>query len=266
KPPHDLDGVSVTEALRRIERGAAPPSKVVSGVSRDLDAICARAMHADPTRRYPSADAFADDLRAAMDRRPVSARPDNFGYRISRLFARHPLAMPAGVVAALALIALSSLLLVQARDLRQQRDRAEREAARARAVSELLIGSIKAADPTSDKSAPLTLNQLMEATSRRIHLELAGEPDLLAEGLVGIGNAREAMGQHELALAAYDEAIGLMDGAGRDLREQLEARLGKLDALRWLDRLDEAQAQADDLLSGIDDANRWRVLAALGSL
>ncbi len=61
QPPFDLDGVTVTEALHRMEQGAAPPGRVVRGLPRDLDAICARAMHSDPGRRYASAGAFADD-------------------------------------------------------------------------------------------------------------------------------------------------------------------------------------------------------------
>mgnify|MGYP001428888384 CR=1 FL=1 len=264
--PFELSGKPLPEALRLIEQGATPPTRRTPGLPRDLDAVVARAMHFDPARRYPSADAFAADLRALLAAQPVSARPDSLGYRLRKLLQRHPVAVPLGAFGVAAVAALAVALAIQARDLRAQRDLAQREAARARTVSELLIGSIKAADPTSDRNAAPSLNQLMEATSRRIRLELAGEPDLLAEGLVGIGNARVAMGQHALALSAYDEAIELMQRAGRGLHEQLEARLGRLDALRWSDRLDEAVAEASALLALTGPVERSRVLAALGQL
>ncbi|WP_425480393.1 hypothetical protein, partial [Pseudofulvimonas gallinarii] len=56
------------EALRRIERGASPLRTRVSGAPRDIEAVIARAMHVDPARRYASAAAFADDLRAVLVR------------------------------------------------------------------------------------------------------------------------------------------------------------------------------------------------------
>lgn len=266
EPPFDLVGQSITESLRRIERGAAPPSKRVAGLPRDLDPVIAKAMHPDPTQRYPSADAFAADLRALLTAQPVSARPDSLGYRLRKLLQRHPVAVPTGALTAVAIATLAGLLALQSIDLRAQRDRAEREAARARTVSELLIGSIRAADPTGSRSGATDLNSLMEATSRRIHLELAEEPELLAEGLVALGNAREAMGQHADAIALYEEAIDIMQAAGYPLSAQLGARLGKLEALRWSDALDEAVSQAKALLDDVDAEDRWRVQAALGSL
>lgn len=264
--PFALTGQSIPEALRAIEQGPVPPTRRQPGLPRDLDAVVARAMHPNPSRRYASADAFAADLRALLAAQPVSARPDSLGYRLGKLLQRHPVAVPAGALTLAAILALAALLALQAGDLRAQRDRAEREAARARAVSELLIGSIRAADPTGSRSGATDLDALMEATARRIHLELAGEPDLLAEGLVALGHAREATGAQAAAITHYDEAIALMESAGLPIGEQLEARLGKLEALRWSDRLDEALAQATALLDQVEPGDRWRVLAALGSL
>ena len=46
----------------------------------DLDLIVAKALALDPGRRYPSVEAFAEDLRRHLDGRPVMARPDSLGY------------------------------------------------------------------------------------------------------------------------------------------------------------------------------------------
>src|SRR5690606_18372307 len=80
------------------------------------------------------------------------------------------------------------------------------------------------------------------------------------------GKAREAMGQHEHAIKVYDEAIGLMDGAAFPLHQQLEGRLGKLDAMRWTDHLDGAIAEARTLMAQVGKGDQWRVQAALGAL
>ncbi len=90
RTPFDLAGLSVTEAVARIEKGPEPPSRVLGTLPRDLDAVIARAMHPDPARRYASAGDFADDLRALVERRPVKARPDSLGYRLRTALRRHP--------------------------------------------------------------------------------------------------------------------------------------------------------------------------------
>jgi len=62
---------SPAQLLRAVEEHApAPPS----GSGGDLDAICLKALRRDPAERYPSAEAFAADLRRHLAREPVEAR------------------------------------------------------------------------------------------------------------------------------------------------------------------------------------------------
>jgi hypothetical protein len=49
------------------------PSAVQPGVSPALDAVCRRCLEQEPQRRYPSAEALADDLRRVLEGRPVEA-------------------------------------------------------------------------------------------------------------------------------------------------------------------------------------------------
>lgn len=78
RPPYsDAEGRLPDEAELRRRIVAGPPEPVrrlCRGVSRDLSAICERAMHPDPGRRYVSMEGMAEDLRAALEWRPVQAR------------------------------------------------------------------------------------------------------------------------------------------------------------------------------------------------
>lgn len=73
---------------------------------RDLDAVCAVAIAPEPHRRYATAAAFADDLRAVLANRPVAARPIGALARTWRHCRRYPLT--AAAVAATLLVSIAS--------------------------------------------------------------------------------------------------------------------------------------------------------------
>lgn len=63
------------EFLRRIlEEDPSSLSAVVPGLPRDLAVVVAKAMEKDPTARYRTAEAFADDLERVLRGEPVAAR------------------------------------------------------------------------------------------------------------------------------------------------------------------------------------------------
>lgn len=265
--PFDLEGASVIESLRRMEGGAPAPTRRRKGLPRDLDAVCARAMHADPARRYASADAFAEDLRALVERRPVAAQPDRLAYRLGRLLARHPVAAPVSVAGIAAVAGLAILLAVQAVDLRKQRDRAEHEATRAEEATEFLLGSIDAVDPKTLSGAGIGLAQLLDATERRLEHEPVADARLRAQLYLQTGRIRSATGQNEKALAAFDAGLAAL--AESDVSESgaLRTRLlgQRARSLRSLGQLDEALAAADASLAVAGDRDaRLRIWAQRG--
>ncbi len=63
----------LSSARRIVEEPPTRPSTHDKTLRGDLDAILMHALQKDPDLRYPSANAFANDLRAYLDRRPISA-------------------------------------------------------------------------------------------------------------------------------------------------------------------------------------------------
>lgn len=71
-----FDGRTIEEVHHRILHTQAPgPSDVGTGICPDLEAICRKAMAADPAQRYASAREFADDLRLARSGRTIRLQP-----------------------------------------------------------------------------------------------------------------------------------------------------------------------------------------------
>jgi len=54
-----------------------------------VNAICAKALHSDPNRRYSSVDAFTADVAKYLADSPVSAYRETLVERLTRLFNRH---------------------------------------------------------------------------------------------------------------------------------------------------------------------------------
>jgi tetratricopeptide (TPR) repeat protein len=68
-------GDSVVETLDAVRNSPPePPTRFNAQVPRDLETVCLKCLEKDPRRRYPSAQALADDLRAWLESRPIAAR------------------------------------------------------------------------------------------------------------------------------------------------------------------------------------------------
>jgi serine/threonine protein kinase/WD40 repeat protein len=104
------------------EEPPTPPSTLVTGVERDLEAICLKALAKEPARRYPTAQAFADDLRRWLRYEPTHVRPA-WPARRFFLWARRNKGWAAALVAAvfcLVFIAVAGVLLAAAAGQREQ--------------------------------------------------------------------------------------------------------------------------------------------------
>ncbi len=79
--------------LQVLEDDPRPPSAIKSGLPRDLEVICLKALGKSPTRRYGSAREMADDLRRFLQGQPILARPMGPFERTLRWCRRYPLAV-----------------------------------------------------------------------------------------------------------------------------------------------------------------------------
>jgi tetratricopeptide (TPR) repeat protein len=104
RPPFQgTTALSILEQVRTQE--PVPPRSIERSVSVDLETICLKCLEKDPAKRFPSAEALADDLRCFLEERPIRARPVSVWRRLWRQARRRP-ALVAGALSAAALVFL----------------------------------------------------------------------------------------------------------------------------------------------------------------
>jgi serine/threonine-protein kinase len=80
--------------------------RLSSGEWADLDVLCLRAMHDDPTRRYATVDALIRDVDHYLTGEPLEARPDSLRYRIGKFVRRNRQAVAAAATLAALIVSL----------------------------------------------------------------------------------------------------------------------------------------------------------------
>jgi WD40 repeat protein len=89
--PHEVAGLSITAAVRRITEVEAPRlGRLDHALRGDVETIVAKALEPYPARRYVTAAAFASDLRRHLAHEPIAARPAGPLTRGLKFTRRHP--------------------------------------------------------------------------------------------------------------------------------------------------------------------------------
>jgi serine/threonine protein kinase len=87
RPPFRSD-TPVDTVMHVIERDPVPPRLLNPKVDPDLQTICLKCLEKDPRRRYPTAEALAEDLQRYLNGEQISARSANMLDYLSRALDR----------------------------------------------------------------------------------------------------------------------------------------------------------------------------------
>ncbi len=103
RPPFVAESPSETIQLV-LEREPITPRGLVAGIPRDLDTICLRCLEKEPGKRYPTAQALAEELDRFLKDEPIRARPVGPTEKAWRWCRRKPViaSLAAGLVLAIA--------------------------------------------------------------------------------------------------------------------------------------------------------------------
>jgi len=90
RPP--FQGETLQAILTQVQEAApVAPRHLIPGIPADLQTICLKCLQKDPGRRYPTAQALAEDLGRFLDHQPIRARPVPMLERIWLWSCRRPL-------------------------------------------------------------------------------------------------------------------------------------------------------------------------------
>jgi serine/threonine-protein kinase len=184
--PPSRSGIDVAIAA---SRSTTPPA-LVRALAGDLDTIVLKALKKAPADRYATADALEQDLRRALDGRPVLARPDSRWYRARRFVRRHRLPLAAATAVAVALLAGAAVALWQAQVARTQGKLAAEQARTAEAVETFLTAIFEAnaiGVPDPERAQRTTARELLDIGASRIGAQLADAPAAKVRVLTTLG-------------------------------------------------------------------------------
>ncbi len=199
----------------------------------DLDWIVLKAIERDRARRYETANALASDIERHLENKPVVARPPTLGYTAGKFIRRHRLAVSVAATAAVALMVMLAGIV-------RERNRAERERAKAQAISGFLQDMLQSADPWQGGSRQTTVAEALKAGVKRVNEGAIHDPLVTASIKRTIGSVYLGLGRIEdadtLIRAALAERIRRAGPGTEEAAESYEdlgnlyVRQGKFDS------------------------------------
>ena len=226
KRPYDLRSRTPADIDRALRTPPRPPTAIGASAgwfglpplrrARDIDSVALMAIERNPEDRYDSIEQLADDVRRAIEHRPVRARTQTWTYRGRRFVQRHALAVATGAAFAV-LVALSAVAVVRERNRALASEaqavaearRAHAEAAKATEVSRFLVELFRESDPLRTRGANVTARELLERGATRIRTELSGQDEVRATVMDTIGVVYRLLGLYKESEALLTEALDI---------------------------------------------------------
>ena len=233
-----------------IVREDAPPPSSISGPlttatkhdRADLDAIAAKAMRKDAAERYASVEALSEDIRRFLAGEPVEAARPSQWYALGKFVRRNKLTVGATAVLVVLLAVIAVGMSLLAARVTREREAALRERSRAQQISRFLRSMFENADPFVSSGKKLSAQDLMDLGAKRVHGELAAQPDVQSELLDTIGAAYKNLGDYERAEAMMRAAIAAQERAfGKDSPEESNTLRQLADLYRLRGKLADAE-------------------------
>ncbi len=226
------------------------PARLRRRLVGDLDNILLMALRKEPQRRYASVEQFVADIRRHLDGLPVLAVKGSARYRAGKFVRRNRVAITAGAMVALTVVAGLAATIRQARIARRQAEIASTERARAekrfsdvRELANSLIFEIHdsiQALPGATPSRKLLLDRAVQYLDK-LSQDAAGDVNLQRElawayhrlATVQGDTTQSNLGQVGAAEVSNRKAMSLFEAVAKANPNNVTDQLNLAMAYRW---------------------------------
>ncbi|NBB72204.1 MAG: protein kinase [Bacteroidetes bacterium] len=185
---------AVTDAPSDTMDAPASPDRLRKTLRGDLDTIVMKALRKEPDRRYASAEQLADDLQRYLNDEPVTARADAWTYRTRKFVRRHRWSVATVAGFLVLLIGYALTVTWQARQIAQERDRAQIETMKAEHVKAFLIALFGNAWQNVGGSDSVAVRASLDSGVERLQQRLADQPEIRAEMMSAVAGVYLRLG------------------------------------------------------------------------
>ena len=158
-----------------------------------------RAMAKDRSRRYDTPNSLARDIERFLASEPIHARPPSFRYKAGRFVRRHRVGVAFAATLLLALLGLATTMVVQARRIAAERDRANQEAEVANAALQFMTELFEISDPGEARGNSITAREVLDTGAERIEESLRDQPEIQSRLMSTIGTVYHSLGLYQAA-------------------------------------------------------------------
>ena len=257
--PHPrLSTSTLFEALEIVRREDPPTLERLASEARgDLSIVVMKALATEPAQRYSSAAAFADDLDAVLEHRPIQARAPTASYRVARFVRRHRALTAAASIVFISLIAATGVSLVAAQRARAAQAEAEARANELAAVNGFVEKMLTDADPELGGSPDMSLREVLERAGQTLDA-FVEQPRTAGQVAALLGRTWSGLGETKTAQEFFDRAQPALDrGFGANSIEAMNARYSRIEDHARNSEAELALQEATALeaeLAGVDAA------------
>jgi serine/threonine protein kinase/tetratricopeptide (TPR) repeat protein len=297
EPPRPSTKLSTAGALPALSANRGTEPKRLTAILRgELDWIVMKALEKDRTRRYETANGFAADVQRYLAGEPVLAVPPSAGYRARKFLRKNRVAVLAGALVFLALLAgivgttwgliearrqrdaaevarhneeTERKAAVAERDAKEKARAAERAARKAEERQRLATAGvlqfftervIAVAQPRRDggMGRDVTVLAALRAAERQIEQAFAAQPEIEAKLRMSLGETFAALGVFEPAEKQFKRAAEVY----ATLPDQLDARRDARYASVWIRIERQGERQRPETLAQLMGAKGPREIEA----
>jgi serine/threonine protein kinase len=239
---HHMSAVTLTDLAEHYKSNPRRLSQLLRG---DLDVIVATALQKQAARRYPTAEAFAQDITHHLAKEPIAAQPDSRVYRTRKYVQRHAWALTAVGAVVVALSVGLGLALWQAKEARQ-------EAAKANAIKDFLVGLFENGDVEQAdalRKRQQTVEQLLVNSANALGTQLKDQPQVRVELQGVVGGLLHNLAITDAAIQLRKQRVEQLEAMGASVAERAQALRDLADSQDARGEIADAKASLDSGLA-----------------